>query len=49
VLEPGQVQYVNNRACCHRRTAFVDHEDPARRRHLVRMFLRDEAGPGYDG
>jgi alpha-ketoglutarate-dependent taurine dioxygenase len=49
VLEPGQVQYINNRACCHRRTSFVDHEDPARRRHLVRIFLRDEAGPGYDG
>ncbi len=49
VLEPGQIQYLNNRACCHRRTAYVDHDDPARRRHLVRIFLRDEAGPGYDG
>jgi alpha-ketoglutarate-dependent taurine dioxygenase len=49
VLEPGQIQLVNNLEFCHRRTAYLDDDDPARRRHLVRIFLRDEGGPGYDG
>jgi alpha-ketoglutarate-dependent taurine dioxygenase len=49
VLEPGQIQLINNREFCHRRTAYLDDDDPAQRRHLVRIFLRDEGGPGYDG
>ncbi len=38
---PGQIQYVNNRATGHARTEFVDHPEPERRRHLVRLWLRD--------
>jgi alpha-ketoglutarate-dependent taurine dioxygenase len=39
-LEPGQVLFVNNRWILHNRTAFVDHPEPDRRRHLVRLWLR---------
>lgn len=46
---PGQIQYVNNRATGHARTEFVDHAEPERRRHLVRLWLRDAGGRGYRG
>jgi len=48
-LEPGQIQFLANHACVHRRTAYVDHDDPDRRRHLVRIFLRDDGRRGYMG
>lgn len=38
-LEPGDVQFVYNHALLHDRTAFVDDPDPARRRHLLRLWL----------
>jgi alpha-ketoglutarate-dependent taurine dioxygenase len=41
-LEPGQVYFINNRWILHNRTAFEDHPEPERRRHLVRLWL--EAG-----
>src|SRR5262249_39126121 len=43
-LEPGQVYFINNRWILHNRTAFEDHPEPERRRHLVRLWL--EAGGG---
>ena len=43
-LEPGQVYFINNRWILHNRTAFEDHPEPERRRHLVRLWL--EAGNG---
>lgn len=46
---PGQIQYVNNRATGHARTEFVDHSEPERRRHLVRLWLRDGGRRGYRG
>lgn len=46
---PGQIQYVNNRATGHARTEFVDHAEPERRRHLVRLWLRDSGGRFYRG
>ena len=49
VLEPGQIEFLNNRRVTHRRTAFVDHDDPALKRHLVRIFLRDEGRRSYMG
>lgn len=49
VLEAGQVQYVNNSRVVHRRTGFEDWEDPALKRHLVRIFLRDEGRRSYMG
>ena len=39
-LERGQIQFLNNRLVVHGRTTYVDHDDPARHRHLVRLWLR---------
>lgn len=49
VLEAGQIQYVNNARVAHRRTTFEDWPEPERRRHLVRIFLRDEGRRSYMG
>ena len=48
-FQPGQFQIVNNRKIAHRRTGFRDWPEPERRRHLVRMWLRDEGLPFYHG
>jgi hypothetical protein len=48
-LEPGQMQFVDNRALGHSRTAFVDDPDPAQKRHLVRLWLRDHGRRAYPG
>jgi hypothetical protein len=47
VFEPGQLQFVHNLRCGHRRTAFRD--GPTRRRHLVRLWLRDAGRRFYNG
>ena len=44
-LEPGQVYLINNRWILHNRTAFEDHPEPERRRHLVRLWLEAGNGP----
>ena len=49
VFERGQVQIVNNRRIGHRRTGFEDWDEPERRRHLVRIWLRDAGRPFYHG
>jgi hypothetical protein len=38
-LEPGEAIFFNNCTMLHNRTAFEDHPDPARRRHLLRLWL----------
>ena len=38
-FEPGDIQFINNHVILHGRTAFQDHEDPKRRRHLLRLWL----------
>ncbi len=38
-LEPGDVQIVSNHTVVHARTQYVDHEDPQRARHLLRLWL----------
>jgi alpha-ketoglutarate-dependent taurine dioxygenase len=48
-FQPGQIQFVNNRATGHARTEFTDHEAPERRRQLVRLWLRDHGSRGYRG
>jgi len=35
----GDIQFLNNHVTLHSRTAFEDHDDPARKRHLLRMWL----------
>lgn len=48
-LEPGQMQFVDNRALGHSRTAFIDYPEPEARRHLVRLWLRDGGRRAYPG
>ena len=37
--EPGDILLLNNWVTLHRRTAFEDYADPARKRHLLRLWL----------
>lgn len=48
-LARGQIQYLNNHEIGHYRSAFVDHEDPDRKRHLYRLWHRESGGSSYDG
>jgi hypothetical protein len=48
-FERGQIQIVNNRRLGHRRTSFRDWPEPERRRHLVRIWLRESGRPFYLG
>ncbi len=48
-VERGQLQFLNNRDVAHYRSRFTDHEDPARKRHLVRTWHRESGLPTYDG
>lgn len=49
VMERGQMQFVNNREIGHRRTGFEDFDDPARKRLLQRLWLRDAGSVRYHG
>lgn len=48
-LERGQVQYLNNHELGHYRSTFVDSDDPAKKRHLYRLWHRAEGNRTYDG
>ena len=48
-LEPGQMQFVDNRSLGHSRTAFADWPDPTEKRHLVRLWLRARGRRAYPG
>ncbi|MGF6757382.1 TauD/TfdA family dioxygenase [Paraburkholderia sp. GAS42] len=48
-FEPGQIQIVDNKRCGHRRTGFTDYPEPERKRHLVRLWLRDQGRRFYNG
>jgi alpha-ketoglutarate-dependent taurine dioxygenase len=39
-MKPGEMLFVNNRWILHNRTAFEDHAEPERRRHLIRLWVR---------
>ena len=43
-FEAGDMQFVNNHTILHSRNAFVDTQDPMKKRHLLRIWLLD-----YDG
>ena len=45
----GQIQIINNRRIGHRRTTFVDWAEAERKRHLVRLWLRNHGRPFYMG
>jgi len=49
VFEPGQIQIINNTALGHMRTGFRDWPEPERKRHLIRLWLRDHGKPFYNG
>lgn len=38
-LSQGDLQILNNYVTVHSRTSFQDHDDPARKRHLLRLWL----------
>ncbi len=38
-LAPGDIQWLSNHTILHARTAYEDHDDPARKRHLLRLWL----------
>ena len=47
---PGDVQFVHNHTVLHARAAFEDHDEPERRRHLLRLWLSARQGrplPGF--
>jgi hypothetical protein len=48
-FEPGQIQFINNHVIGHARTGFKDWPEPERKRHLVRLWFRDEGRISYDG
>lgn len=39
-FEPGDVQILNNTTVLHAREAYTDEQDPAHRRHLLRLWLK---------
>jgi len=44
-FRPGDVQFLNNHWILHSRTAFEDFPEPAKRRHLFRLWLACADGP----
>ena len=48
-FEAGQMQFLNNRQIAHKRTGFRDWPEPERKRHLVRLWLRDRGRTFYNG
>ena len=48
-FKPGQIQILNNRRIGHRRTAFVDWPEPEKKRHLIRLWLRDHGSSSFLG
>ena len=37
--QPGDMLFLNNWTTLHRRSEFIDHDDPAEKRHLLRIWL----------
>jgi alpha-ketoglutarate-dependent taurine dioxygenase len=48
-IEPGQLQYLNNRQLAHSRTAFRDSGEAGQVRHMLRLWNRDEGTLHIDG
>ncbi|MGW0199394.1 TauD/TfdA family dioxygenase [Nonomuraea sp. NPDC003201] len=43
-FRPGDLQFLNNHVTLHSRTAYEDHPEPSRRRHLLRLWLTTAPG-----
>jgi hypothetical protein len=39
-FRPGDVQFLNNSVILHSREAYTDYDEPERKRHLLRLWLR---------
>ena len=48
-FERGQIQILDNRRMGHRRTGFRDFPEAGRKRHLVRLWLRERGRRFYNG
>ena len=48
-LQPGELQFVNNRWCGHGRASYADHPDPERKRLMLRLWHRDGGARRYRG
>lgn len=48
-IERGQIQYLNNHHLAHSRTSFRDAAEPERKRHLIRLWSRDEGRLTFHG
>jgi len=48
-LVAGQMQFVNNFKMAHLRSNYVDYDEPDKKRHLIRIFLRDYGRRSYMG
>lgn len=42
MLEPGDIQFCNNHLVLHSRTAYEDHPEPGRERHMLRLWIKVE-------
>ncbi|MEE2688420.1 MAG: TauD/TfdA family dioxygenase [Pseudomonadota bacterium] len=49
MMEPGELIFVNNCLIMHSRTSFEDSNDPSLRRHLLRLWLREDDRPAAGG
>jgi hypothetical protein len=43
-MQPGDLSFVNNFTCFHSRTRYVDQDDPAQRRRMLRLWLTLDQG-----
>jgi len=43
-FKPGDIQFLNNFVMLHTRREYEDFPEPARKRHLLRLWLRDPKG-----
>jgi hypothetical protein len=41
-FRPGDMQFLKNASILHKRTAYTDWDDPALKRHLLRLWLAQE-------
>jgi hypothetical protein len=49
LLEPGELNFTNNCFLVHTRTGFEDSPDPAQKRRLLRLWLREDGRPAAPG
>ncbi len=48
-FKEGQIQFLNNKLIGHKRTSFTDWLDKEKKRHLVRVWLREKGRQFYNG